>query len=253
MKLTFLGSGSAFSQLEDNFNSNMVLESPTGKKLLIDCGSDARHSTAALNYKSKDFDAVFISHFHADHCGGLEWLAFTTKFDSEAAKPKLIIHPSMLNDLWDHVLSGGLESIQDVDCKLETYFEIYPIEEGGRFHWEGIDFEMVQTTHYYHNHDLVPSYGLFFSNQKSKVFITTDTKFVPDNYRVYYQKADLIFHDCDLDSKIVDNVHPSYEQLLTLPEEVKSKTWLYHYAGHDFPDAKGFRGFVKKGQVFEFK
>ena len=43
IKLTFLGSGSAFTIEDDNFQSNLLLEDlATGKKLLIDCGSNIR-------------------------------------------------------------------------------------------------------------------------------------------------------------------------------------------------------------------
>ncbi len=41
MKLTFIGTGSAFTVGGDNFHSNMILESNTHEKMLIDCGSDA--------------------------------------------------------------------------------------------------------------------------------------------------------------------------------------------------------------------
>ena len=73
-RLTFAGAGSAFTTDADNFQSNMVIETAEGR-LLIDCGGDARHSTKALGLKPRDIDAVYISHLHADHIGGLEWLA----------------------------------------------------------------------------------------------------------------------------------------------------------------------------------
>ena len=45
MKLTFLGVGSAFTL--QYYQSNMLVDVPEGK-LLIDCGSDARHSLAEI-------------------------------------------------------------------------------------------------------------------------------------------------------------------------------------------------------------
>ncbi|CAA9435206.1 MAG: Ribonuclease Z, partial [uncultured Phycisphaerae bacterium] len=71
MKLTFLGTGSAFTLA--NYQSNMLLED-SGKRLLIDCGGDARHAMAAAGYKAADVDALYVSHLHADHIGGIEWL-----------------------------------------------------------------------------------------------------------------------------------------------------------------------------------
>ena len=85
MKLTFAGTGSAFCMAADNFQSNMVLETtPSGEdrpqRLLIDCGSDARHSLRNLGFMPNDFDGVYISHLHSDHIGGLEWMALANYF-----------------------------------------------------------------------------------------------------------------------------------------------------------------------------
>lgn len=252
MKLQFLGSGTAFTPLADNFHSNMVLESPSGKRLLIDCGSDARHSAGAVNLTSKDFDAVYISHFHADHAGGLEWMALTTKFDPTAKKPKLIIHPSMVQRLWDNVLSGGLQTIQEYECTIETFFDIYPMKDGIHFEWESIPFTLVQTQHVYHNGELIPSYGIFFKTPKNKVYITTDTQFKPDLYMKYYLEADIIFHDCEI-SKYSSCVHSDFSKLDTLDPAIKKKMWLYHYLCDELPDpaAHGFAGFVKRRQIFD--
>lgn len=253
MKLQFLGSGTAFTNLNENFNSNMALESSNGKRLMIDCGSDARHSTAALNLTSKDFDAVFISHCHADHAGGLEWMAFTTKFDPTANKPKLIVHPTMVDMLWNNVLSGGLLSLEEELCTLETYFDMHPVTARS-FVWESIEFEFVRTTHIFSNHVLVPSFGLFFTNHRTNVYITTDTQFTPEQYMEYYQRADVIFHDCET-TPFKSGVHTHFTDLDTYPDDIKAKMWLYHYsATNNLPDPikHGFKGFVQRGQVFEF-
>src|SRR3990167_7935195 len=110
MKLIFLGSGSAFSPLKENFQSNMLLEAPSGKRLLIDCGTDARLSLAKFNLTHKHINAVYISHFHADHAGGLIWLGFSTKFDTPQQKQTLFTHPRMIKILWARLLPGGLQS-----------------------------------------------------------------------------------------------------------------------------------------------
>ena len=253
MKLQFLGSGTAFTSLHENFNSNMAFFSDTGRCLMIDCGSDARHSTAALNLGYKDFDAIFISHLHADHAGGLEWMGLTRKFDPTATKPKLVIHPSMVTPLWEHVLCGGLQTIKEQACDLETFFDLYPLIDDTHFIWENIPFELVQTIHIFHNHTLVPSYGLFFKANKTNIFLTTDTQFEPDRYMIYYEKADIIFHDCET-TAFKSSVHAHYTDLMTLPPHIRAKMWLYHYLDTKLfdPLAHGFLGFVKRGQSFTF-
>ena len=91
MSIAFLGVGSAFTSAKD-YQSNLLITAQSGKKMLIDCGSDARFSLAEWglenNIEKLDIDAVYISHLHADHIGGLEWLAFSTYFNPNIPKPK---------------------------------------------------------------------------------------------------------------------------------------------------------------------
>ena len=255
MKLTFLGSGSAFTDINSNFHSNMLLESPTHKRLLIDCGTDIRHSLQALHLSYSNIDSVYISHLHFDHVGGLEWLAFSTYFNHTTPRPKLFIHPSMVEPLWNNVLSGGLQSLEgETSATLDTYFDLPPIRDGKFFTWESINFEMIKTIHVSNAKDLLPSYGLFFSIGETKIFLSTDMQFTPERYMNYYQNADVIFHECETDEP-QSGVHSHFKQLLTLDSSIKAKMWLYHYSDKKMPDAKnlGFKGFVKRGQAFHFE
>jgi ribonuclease BN (tRNA processing enzyme) len=252
MHLTFIGSGYAFT-VDGNYNSNMLLEAPNKAKLLIDCGSDARHALHALGYSHRDIQHVYISHLHADHVGGLEWLAFTSKFDpkGDLPKPALYMDESLVPKLWKNVISGGLESLKNMPADISNFFEVVPIKQGS-FAWEGITFELVKTIHIMSNEAVMPSYGLFFTVDQVNVFITTDTQFSVAHYQKYYEKADIIFHDCETTAK-KSNVHPHYSDLITLPPHIKNKMWLYHYNDGLLPNAQqdGFKGFVKKGQRFD--
>lgn len=254
MKLTFLGSGSAFTTGSNNYHSNMLLEQDPKKRLLIDCGSDVRLSLHELGLSYKDIQDVYISHLHADHVGGLEWLAFTTKFDKECKKPNLYICERLVTDLWQKVLSGGLSSLQGETAELSTYFHIHSIKENHSFTWHNLKFHLIQTMHVMAGFSFMPSFGLMFNIEGINVFITTDTQFAPHQIKEFYDKADLIFQDCET-SKNKSNVHAHYEELSTLPKSIRQKMWLYHYNPGSLPDAikEGFRGFVKKGQCFNFK
>lgn len=249
--LIFLGSGSAFTVGVKNYHSNILLVNDNSK-LLIDCGSDARLSLHELGYSAEDIDDVYISHLHADHVGGLEWLGFKRKFSSMRPKPILHISEKLVNCLWNNVLSGGMKCLENKESALDDFFEVRAIYEwNNHFRWQEIMFQLVKTIHVQNHRKNLPSYGLFFNYNNQKILITTDTKFSPALFMNYYLDADIIFHDCEL-LKQQSGVHAHYDEIRTLDASIKNKMWLYHYNPGPLPDAvaDGFKGFVKKGQSF---
>lgn len=249
MKLTFLGSGSAFT-VGDNYHSNMLLESADDKRFLIDCGTDIRLSLYARGLTYADIDHVYISHLHGDHCGGLEWLGFTRKFDLQSDRPHLYAHESIIDPLWETRLRGGMQTLEEEHATLETFFHVHALKDG--FEWEGIAFQCVKVMHIFNGPDELPTYGLMLKSKGKRVFITTDTQFAPEILAPFYEEADLIFQDCET-SEQHSGVHAHFESLTKLPLAIKNKMWLYHYNPGPLPDAKkhGFLGFVKRGQQFD--
>ena len=254
MKLTFIGTGSAFTL--SNFQSNMLLED-SGKRLLIDCGGDVRHALAKAGLGAKDIDALYVSHLHADHIGGIEWLGFSRYF-SPGPKPDLYISERLALSLWENSLRGGMASHQGVVLTLDHFFStVHRIPHNGGFRWGKTECRLVQTVHYMDGYEIVPSYGLLMranSNPTAgEVFLTTDTQFAPSQLMEFYKRATAIFQDCET-SSYKSGVHAHYTELQTLPAEIRSRMWLYHYQDGPLPDATadGFAGFVKPGQSFEF-
>lgn len=253
IRMIFLGAGSAFTVGANNFHSNVLIESSNGKRIIIDCGTDARHSLYEQNLTYKDITDVYISHLHADHVGGLEWLGFTHRFDESCDRPNIYVSELMAEDLWNKTLSGTMRSLEGEPADITSYFKIKKIPPNGSFKWEKIDFQLVQTVHIMNGKSLAPCHGLFFKLGDKKVYYTADSQFSPHMLEKFYEEADIIFHDCET-SNCHSNVHAHFDELCTLPNDIKKKMWLYHYNPGPLPDAQaaGFQGFVKKGQVFEF-
>lgn len=257
MKITFLGVNGALEGGKGKYNSNMLVETDKGKTLLVDAGSDLPHSLEAAGRKIEEIDAVYISHLHADHCGGLEWLGYLTYFHPELKKLPLYIHPDFEEPLWENSLKAGMEEIHGRTMTLKDYFEVKKLKPGKvNFKIDELKFGLLRMPHV---EDKVYSYGLLIENDKEKrVFITTDTSGKYDaltNLAVTAQfiVSDYIFHDCTIG--YTTPVHASYDDLkMLLPSTVKAKTWLYHYSSNvEKPNYKadGFAGFVETGQVFK--
>ena len=250
MKITFAGVGGAFTT-QDYWQSNAVIENGSDGVFLLDCGGDARFSLGELGFTHRDIDAVYISHLHADHIGGLEWLGFCTYFDSSCKKPTLYIVDELVEPLWES-LKAGMQSHEGVVLELSSFFDVQAVEINECFKWRTIQFCPIQTIHVMNGNGIVPSYGLMIQEEGSeeKTFFTTDTQFWP-NLQSFYDEATTIFHDCET-YPFRSGVHAHYDDLAGLSEETKEKMWLYHYAPSPSQDtaSDGFRGFVKKGQSF---
>ena len=265
MKITAVGVGSAFAG-EDKYQTMFLVER-NKRKLLVDCGSDARFALKELGITNQNvggqIDGVYVSHLHADHIGGLEWLGFCTYFNPDAVRPKLYMNTDLMTEAWNQTLRGGMQSVEGKDCNLTDYFDCHRIPDGGKFEWEGIKFQTVQMVHIVSGFSFRNSYGLLVTDsykvepdergatlRHDVVFLTTDTQFAPNQLNHFYDRATIIVHDCET-LPYRSGVHAHYDELVELPEKVKKKMWLAHYSTADgrTPEKDGFKGFLRKGDV----
>jgi len=258
MIMTFLGVGSAFTT-QNYYHSNIVLTAACGKSLLIDCGADLRHSWRECRLRSPevgDIAAVYISHCHSDHTGGLEYLAASHYLNSRTVGIQLLAEENLLRQLWDESLKAGLDCIEGRAMQITDYFDCRPLAGTGSFDWEGTRFTLVPMPHVTFEDRTKYSYGLLAREADSGqglFFLSTDTQFRPEFLLSMEHEVPVIFHDCETGA-LKSPVHAHYEELRTLPSFLRKKMWLYHYSPSPPYDAAadGFRGFVKKGQQFEF-
>ena len=250
--LLFLGSGSAYTVGANNFQSNLLLTNDQGERLLIDCGSDIRLSLYAAGLSYRDIASVYISHLHSDHAGGLEYIGFNCKFDPSCDRPTLYTSYDIAVDIWDRCLSGGMRSLHQEIATLDTFFHPQVIDQG-TFTWGTIDFQLVPVKHVHNGVFQMPSYGLFFELNGTRIFISTDCQLELEKNWQFYESADIIFHDCET-APFPTPVHTHYNDLLSLPTSIRQKIWLYGYHPGYLPNATqdGFLGFVQRGQEFQF-
>jgi len=258
MKLKFIGRGGAFAPMSIG-QSNMFFEH-NDKRMLLDCGTTAPYilrDELGINPLASEFDSIYISHMHDDHVGGLSFLALYNYFlnvINGGTKYNLYIHHSLVDDVWEHI-KRGVDTLQGIHATIDTYFNVYSIMDNGMFEWEGYKFETVQTLHVVSERKFMNSYGLIVSSANGispVTFITTDTQFThPCPLQTFYDKADVIFHDCEIGFK--SGVHAAYDDMNEhLDQTTRSKMWLYHYNGEPSVDVReaGFAGLVEKGQEF---
>lgn len=252
MKITVIGCGNAFSK--HNFNQSFLLQEG-GQSLLIDCGYQVPAALIHHGIRLADIDAIYISHAHADHIGGLEEVAFSRydwknrprHFSEGQYAPRLIANEQLLKDLWDKSLRGGLESMEGFVASMETYFEPAPVAPNTPVSWQGWNMDLIQQVHIMSGSVISNSFGLLISKPGHQtVYLTTDSQYdSPKQIRILYEKADIIVQDCEITG--VDTarrlfvfgsgVHASYAELAGWPSanatqlkpEIKARMWLSHY------------------------
>ncbi|MFD0711008.1 MBL fold metallo-hydrolase [Paenibacillus sp. GCM10027626] len=240
-QIQMLGTGSAFAK--KYFNNN-ALFFKNEKIAMLDCGITAPWALHQLGYTFNDIDALFISHIHADHIGGVEEFAFQRKFVYNRL-PALFIPEPLIEPLWEHSLKGGLW--QEDTPALEDYFRITPLYERQEIEIvPGLTVEAIRTKH-------INGKASFSYLINKHFFYSADIRFTPELLQSLCDRGcQTIFHDCQLTSPAA--VHTSLDELLTLPTEIQQRIWLMHY-GDAMPEFEGRTGpmrFVKQHIKYDF-
>jgi ribonuclease BN (tRNA processing enzyme) len=265
LSLFFLGTGSAFTKT--NFQTNLLVIK--GKDhILIDCGSLCSRALKKYGQSIKNIDNFHITHSHADHTGGLEEAAFMNMYGANKTL-NMYITPEYRDILWEDTLKGGLsysEYSNGSTLTFNDYFKLRPLKvlsvaEGSprplyETYCGSINLKVFRTIHVPNRrggwNETFNSTGVVIDD---RVVFTGDTIFdkeLLDWLCVRFPKTEAIFHDCQM---FKGGVHASYDELLTLPAEMRKKIFLCHYSDirKGFtPRRDGFAGFAIPGIYYVF-
>jgi ribonuclease BN (tRNA processing enzyme) len=243
LRVVFIGVGSAFAKR--NRQSN-ILVIQGQHHVLIDCGTQGPLALNDLGLDVLKVRCYLPTHSHADHIGGYEEIALMNRYNRpKPTKPEMIVIRDYQDILWSKSLSGGAEfceANQGRSLQITDFFDILrpkAVAQHGRKCWTyqhgPMEVTLMRTRHF-------PDTAISVDESQwccgikinDKVWISGDTMFDTEYPTRFHQDVEVMFHDCQL---FKGGVHASYEELMTLPKEIRGKMYLYHYNdNHDQPE-----------------
>ena len=169
MHLQFVGCGDAFGS-GGRFNTCFHL---VGREInaLIDCGAT---SLVALNRFAIDrnsIDIIFISHFHADHFGGLPFFVLEANYILKRERPLVIAGPPGLKDRFPELVNLAFPGANEL--KLRFALTLRELEIGRRSQIGAIK---VTPYHVLHDDRAGPCLGFRFEAEGKIIGFSGDTE-----------------------------------------------------------------------------
>jgi ribonuclease BN (tRNA processing enzyme) len=184
MKFIVLGSGSSVPHPKRS-SAAFWLETASGS-ILLDFSASAIHRIAQENLDWVNLDAIWISHFHLDHCGGLFSFLFGTKYAPETqsrTKPLKIFGAKGLRKL--------IERFDDYELLKQPFpVEIIEIEAFDEFEILADTQAFVMKTPHTEN-----SFAIRITENEKTLVFTSDTGFHKP-LASFAKRADLFVLEC---------------------------------------------------------
>ncbi|MGC1548386.1 MAG: MBL fold metallo-hydrolase [Rhodanobacter sp.] len=226
--LHFLGTGAAHAV--ELGSSAAVLERDGEPLLLIDCGPDTLDRYLAAYGRLPQ--AIYITHTHLDHVGGMERL-FTRLWFDEAlrGRTRVFTHAALVPWLQARIADyPGVLAEGGVN-----YWEAFRLVPCSRGFWlDGLWFDVFATRH--HRPDT--SFGLALAGSFA---FTGDTRPILETLQEYAGSNELIAHDCGLHGNPshtgIDDIEREYDVAL------RARLLLYHYGSTADGAALAARGY----------
>lgn len=211
MRLKFIGSGSASNTAFGN--ASAVLEH-NDKTLCIDYGF-LTAGTFSEQYRRLP-DAVFITHCHMDHAGGLEALFYQAKI--QGADPIKIYVPVNIIKRLHEIFAANDDPWANEAVNFWEAFHLIPVSDS--FFWEGLRFNVYGVRH----HSPLTAYCLHLPG---RFFFSGDTRPIPELISHYVNAGEPIFHDA---SRVPNPSHSGVDELIEqYRSDIVSRLHIYHH------------------------
>lgn len=225
MRLTVLGSGTSVPHAKRSSTAHW-LETHAGS-ILLDASASAVHRMAEEGLDWAGLDAIWISHFHLDHVGGLAPLLFGTKHAPQTQsrrKPMTIFGPRGLKNLFKAFDEANSYRLEQQPFPL-LWREVSPAE---RFEvLPQVEAEAFSTPH------TAESLALRLKDAERRQLVYTSDTGYTESLAAFAHDADLFVMECSFPHSKPVETHLELKDAMRLAELSGARRVLL---GHLYPE-----------------
>ncbi|HKD29301.1 MAG TPA: MBL fold metallo-hydrolase [Xanthobacteraceae bacterium] len=118
MHLQFVGSGDAFGS-GGRFNTCFQVVA-RDLNFLIDCGASSLVAMKRLRIDPNAIDLIVLTHYHADHCGGVPFFVLDAQFVAKRTHPLTIAGPPPIREWFSQQMETAFAGSSHEEQKFEV-------------------------------------------------------------------------------------------------------------------------------------
>jgi len=232
-ELVFVGTSDAFGA-GGRRQSAMLLRGRMGSALL-DCGTTTCTGLSALGIPRSEIDAIVVSHFHADHFGGIPTFLLAATYEDRRRHHLRIAGPRGVESRVRAAAAALGHSFEDRQFPFPLSFQELPV---------GADHEVgplrVRTFETKHQSDSNP-HGLSFEAGPTRIVFSGDTGWF-EGLPAQVRGADLFVCECTFSTPQFE-YHLSLEELTQQRGRFDCARMILTHLGESMAGRRGSCGF----------
>ena len=229
IELHFIGTSDAFGAGGRRQSAFLVRE-PNGN-VLVDCGVTTNTGLNAEGIRRNEIDAIVVSHFHADHFGGIPLFLLASLYEDQRRGPLQIAGPPGIESRVVDLAASMGHPIPGRNWTFEIQYIELPQGET-----KEIAAAQITSFEVFHNKDVCP-HGIKMQFGDRRLVYSGDTGWF-DELPEHTQGADLFVCECTYCTPGFE-MHLSLEQLEERERELGAERTVLTHLGGEMSKARG--------------
>ena len=221
MRVHFLGCGDAFGSGGRNHSAYLVEASD--RLFLLDCGPTTLLSMKRAGFNPRQLDAIFLSHLHGDHYGGLPFFFLEYLYENPRDRPIHVAGPPTTEERVRNLTHCMYSSISERTQLPPTLFHI--LEPGKQVSIEDIEILPFRVPHQVREISL----GLKIGYQGKQLLYSGDSAWT-DQFVTHSQGVDLFICECSFFERDTPD-HMCYQKIRENLPRLKCKSLVLTHLG----------------------